>query len=138
MQRPSNPLYVGSNPTGCTNLKYCKRCDTTKPISEFSTVKTGERTGKVNSYCKSCMSAQSKERQRALKTKAVEYKGGRCEECGIVDRNCIYDFHHRDPSQKDFSMGNVKSLKWSVAIQNELDKCLLLCSNCHRKRHSDF
>lgn len=117
-------------------MKNCPRCSTLKPLSEFSVVKTGARKGKVNSYCKLCMTNQSLERQRAFKALCVEYKGGRCLDCGIVDGQWIYDFHHRDPSTKDFSIGRVKSLKWSESIEEELDKCDLLCANCHRRRHA--
>ena len=69
-----------------------------------------------------------------VKNKLVEYKGGKCEKCGY--NKCIdaLEFHHKDPNQKDFSIGG-KS--WSFEkLKNEVDKCILVCANCHREIHS--
>ena len=69
-----------------------------------------------------------------VKNKLVEYKGGKCEKCGY--NRCIdaLEFHHKDPNQKDFSIGG-KS--WSFEkLKNEVDKCILVCANCHREIHS--
>lgn len=74
-------------------------------------------------------------RQRA-KIKLVEYKGGECERCGY--KKCIdaLDFHHRDPNEKDFTIGG-KS--WSFdRLKNEADKCILVCANCHREIHYEI
>ena len=67
----------------------------------------------------------------------VDYKGGKCEHCGFqCDVMSVYDFHHKDPSVKDFgissSSGNGKSLE---KAKQEVDKCLLLCRNCHAIEH---
>jgi len=43
-------------------------------------------------------------------------------------------FHHIDPSQKEFEIGN-KDIRWSL-IKIEIDKCILICQNCHREIHS--
>ena len=71
-------------------------------------------------------------RQRT-KIRAVAYKGGKCCKCGY-DR-CVraLDFHHVDPSLKDFQVSGV-SRSWDK-IRVELDKCILVCSNCHRELH---
>lgn len=77
-----------------------------------------------------------RQRARALKAECVVYKGGACKRCGIAADPCIYDFHHRDPSQKDFPIsflsGRIKDL---AEVKAELDKCDLLCANCHRIEH---
>jgi hypothetical protein len=81
-------------------------------------------------FCSACL---SKKRRRAIKLKAVEYKGGKCQNCGY--NKCIgaMDFHHLDPQEKDFTIsGNAG--KWET-IKNELDKCVLLCKNCHAEQH---
>lgn len=71
--------------------------------------------------------------RREIKEKAVEYKGGKCERCGY--NKCIgaLQFHHRDPKHKEFSMSKV-SKKFENII-SELDKCELLCANCHAQEH---
>ena len=72
-------------------------------------------------------------KHRDLKKRAVEYKGGRCEVCGYAKSVAALDFHHVDPSQKDFAISS-KVGKWD-RIKQELDKCRLLCANCHREEH---
>jgi transposase-like protein len=67
------------------------------------------------------------------KVELVEYKGGKCEKCGY--NKCIeaLEFHHKDPTQKDF---NISSHSYSSKrMKDEADKCLLLCANCHREEH---
>lgn len=46
------------------------------------------------------------------------------------------DFHHRDPSEKEFDWNKLRKRSWE-SIAFELDKCDLLCSNCHRESHYD-
>ena len=75
-------------------------------------------------------------RRKKVRCMAVAYKGGRCEQCGY--NRCVdaLEFHHRDPAQKDFSIsakGYTRS--WSK-VKVELDKCSVLCANCHRELHA--
>lgn len=75
------------------------------------------------------------ESRRKIKARAVEYKGGKCEACGYSKCIAALEFHHQDPTQKDLQVsgaGNYR--KWEV-IRPEVDKCLLLCANCHREEH---
>lgn len=57
-------------------------------------------------------------------------KGGECQICG--DKKCpiALIFHHIDKDKKDFVVGGCHCLSWEV-VKNELDKCILLCENCH-------
>lgn len=77
--------------------------------------------------------------QRRKKQKAVDYLGGKCQRCGYDRCLDALEFHHKDPSEKEFSPAYViMRRKWDIA-KKELDKCELLCSNCHREEHSkDF
>ena len=78
------------------------------------------------------------EKCRKMKERAVEYKGGKCLACFIeFDGNnaCIFDFHHRNPKEKELSIGALLSRKWEK-IKPELDKTDMLCSNCHRLKHN--
>lgn len=85
--------------------------------------------------CCKCQTEAVKRRRTKLKALAVEYKGGSCERCGY--NRCIQalDFHHRDPTQKDFGIAEAGETRSFEKIKIELDKCLLLCSNCHREEH---
>ena len=75
-------------------------------------------------------------RQR-LKEKLVKYKGGKCEICGY--NKCInaLEFHHLDPTKKDFGIANGNAIAFEKA-KKEVDKCILVCSNCHREIHYDL
>jgi len=74
------------------------------------------------------------ESRRALKLKAIEYKGGACSKCGYSKSIRSLVFHHIDPRQKDFTISNPNIRSWEK-IKLELDKCELLCSNCHGEVH---
>lgn len=65
---------------------------------------------------------------------AIEYKGGKCNICGYSKYVGALDLHHIK-GKKDFTMGNDGYTHSWVAIEKELDKCILLCSNCHRELH---
>ena len=70
----------------------------------------------------------------------IEYKGGKCEHCPLELKDshpAVFDFHHLDSDEKDLNFNGVKGWKWERIIV-ELDKCSLLCSNCHRIEHYEM
>lgn len=77
---------------------------------------------------------RQKEKGRANKLKAIEYKGNQCFDCKQSFHQCCYDFHHLDPAQKDISIARIIGRNFEK-IKPELDKCVLLCAHCHRLRH---
>lgn len=93
--------------------------------------------GKFQAKCKSCFNAYCIKRWRQRKVEAVAYKGGCCAHCGYNKSMNALEFHHIDPNEKetDWSRLRLKSLD---KIHKELDKCVLLCSNCHREEHDEF
>ena len=68
------------------------------------------------------------------KIRAIEYKGGVCMHCGLEVHPSAFDFHHLDPTQKDQDPGLMMSCS-DEKLFLELDKCILLCANCHRIEH---
>ena len=72
-----------------------------------------------------------------MKKRCVEYLGGKCSKCGYDEHLAALEFHHLDPKDKDITLGKVMNRKWD-SLKKELDKCVLLCSNCHRIEHSDY
>lgn len=59
-----------------------------------------------------------------------------CELCG-ENETCCLDFHHKDPTKKDLSLGAARTKNWSFKRRlQEINKCAVLCSNCHRKVHA--
>jgi hypothetical protein len=72
-----------------------------------------------------------------VKNELVEYKGGKCEICEYDKCNKALEFHHLNPKEKDFSISN-HSLKDINKLKKEVDKCILVCSNCHREIHDNL
>ena len=88
-------------------------------------------------HCVRCYSARIKrERRSELKQKAINYKGGRCAKCGYKTDNSALEFHHVDASSKEFNISKYALGKPWEEIKTELNKCILLCANCHREVHS--
>jgi hypothetical protein len=107
---PFTPLKYGAS------RKYCFECSpTSEDISKDCHHKTQLR--------------------RAMKKQAVILKGEKCSICGY--NKCIdaLQFHHTDGNQKEFRLsdGNIRS--WDAYLQ-ELEKCILVCANCHAEIHS--
>ncbi len=74
-------------------------------------------------------------RRRKIRQMAIEYKGGRCEVCGYDRCSDALEFHHVDSSKKDFSISSKGYTRSWTKVKEELDKCVLLCANCHRETH---
>ena len=75
-----------------------------------------------------------KNRRNKLKEMLVDYKGGKCEICGYDKCLGALDFHHLNPSEKDFTIGQYNKLSFNE-LKKEVDKCILVCANCHREIH---
>ena len=103
--------------TTVTKYKECKREELT------------EEERKIKNY------QHVKYFRNRTKERAVEYKGGKCLICGY--NRCInaFDFHHLDPKEKDFAISGNCNRAWEK-VKSELDKCVMLCSNCHREVHA--
>lgn len=64
----------------------------------------------------------------------IDYKGGACQFCGYNKCQEALDFHHLDSKKKDFNIsGGTKSFE---RLKPEIDKCVLVCANCHREIHA--
>lgn len=120
--------------------KTCKSCGIEKPASEFYVGTQRGTKGQVwkylDSYCKVCRNKYQTSRQKSTKLKIVEYLGGKCADCELVDIPDVYDCHHLDAGGKDFSPGKRSGSSFE-SMKYELDKCVLLCANCHRRRHAN-
>lgn len=79
---------------------------------------------KLNKYCAD------------IKQQSVDYLGGKCVKCGYNKCNKALDFHHIDQNLKDFQIsGGTKSFN---LLKTELDKCILVCKNCHSEIHDNI
>lgn len=114
-ERSKNKIHSGA--------KYiCTQCN-----KEFGYIK--KRSSKL--ICSNCYQRNYVTR---LKEKAIDYKGGKCNICGYNYCNRALEFHHRNPKEKEFNISVKKSASWDK-IRIEIDKCDLVCANCHREIH---
>lgn len=108
-------------------LKTCKKHGETKHFKRPD----------VNSYrCRKCASEAVSRRRQKLKKMAIEYKGGGCKVCGYNRTVWALNFHHLDPDEKDFGISQSGHTKSWEKIKVELNKCILLCHNCHAEVHA--
>jgi hypothetical protein len=81
--------------------------------------------------------ARVKKYRYDIKEKSIQYKGGSCEKCGYNKCNSALEFHHLEPNEKDFGIGSYTVLAWDK-VKEELDKCIMVCANCHREIHDEL
>ncbi len=104
---------------------YCGETDSSKFYGHKKTV------------CGKCHNEYTKNKGHENRKFALELLGGKCKACGFDKYPCSLDIHHLDPEQKDINFGSMRG--WSKErIEKELDKCILLCKNCHSAYHSDY
>ena len=129
-------------------MKTCPTCKVERPEDQFH--KNKKRKDGLASWCKPCSkewrdknkhilkkhSISQKKKTQSQKATLIEYKGGACMDCGYTSKYVtVFDFHHRDPTQKKFEVGAKLRDGMSQTLLDEADKCDLLCANCHRIRH---
>jgi len=76
-----------------------------------------------------------KKRRKKLRTMARDYKGGKCQICGYKKCSRALSFYHTDPKKKGFGLTSRGLTRSWKKIQEEIDKCILLCANCHMEVH---
>ena len=101
----------------------CKVCGEEEPKNFWPKMKT---------TCRKCHGKDIAKRLADAREFAIEYKGGKCEHCGYNKCRSALEFHHKDPTQKDPQ--GLRAIKKERLIA-EVDKCILLCANCHREEH---
>jgi len=74
-------------------------------------------------------------KHRGTKHQAVMYKGGKCQRCRATVHDAAFDFHHVGGEKDDNISTLLRRASWDVLVV-ELDKCELLCANCHRTHHA--
>jgi DNA-directed RNA polymerase subunit RPC12/RpoP len=111
-------------------VRVCKKHGETKFVS----------TSKVRMHyrCMRCSTEAVQRRREKLKLLAVEYKGGKCQRCGYCKCLKALEFHHIDPEQKEFGIGHKGETRSWEKTKVELDKCILVCANCHREIHAEL
>lgn len=118
------------------NYRKCSTCHQVKSLDDFYIRRTKSHKELRKHECKSCHNIRAKNRLQNLKQKAVDYKGGKCCLCGYSKSIAALDFHHLSPQHKDFKISG-RSVSFDTIIP-ELNKCILVCANCHREIHYEL
>lgn len=71
------------------------------------------------------------QKRRDIKAQAIAYKGGKCEVCGYNKSVRALSFHHKNREDKEFGVARRGYTRSWTRVKAELDKCVLLCANCH-------
>ena len=100
------------------------------------TVHTLDNSGRWR--CRKCRVEVVQKRRALIKEKAIQYKGGKCSICGYNKYVGALEFHHLNPNEKDFGIGQKGCTRSWEKVREELDKCILVCANCHREIHADI
>jgi hypothetical protein len=80
--------------------------------------------------CKRCVADAVTRRHQKLRTLLVAEGGGCCAVCGYDACIVNLHFHHVDATAKSFSMSMARG-KSEAAYRAEMEKCVLVCANCH-------
>jgi hypothetical protein len=75
-------------------------------------------------------------RRKKLKLLALEYKGNKCTFCGYDRCSSALEFHHLEKSNKHFGISQKGFSRSWTKVKAELNKCILVCSNCHKEIHA--
>jgi hypothetical protein len=128
--------------------RKCSRCETVKSIDDFNF--KNRKTGTYQSICKECCKLERRETYGKYKSKISaknkrnakkkndwyrEYKSKiKCERCGENHPACL-EFHHLEPDKKDLEVSQLINTYSIERTISEIEKCIVLCSNCHKKLH---
>ena len=152
-----NFLFIDGKRKNLQRRKYCLTCS---PWGEHNTIKKIHREHthcitcnnklkdtQLRYCCKECKKQSNaknnrnyyhiqKKRGIERKRKLVLLKGGKCDCCGYDKNLCALEFHHRNPKDKVSELDSrvLSNRTWDFILE-EAEKCLLLCSNCHREHH---
>lgn len=129
-------------------LRKCSSCKIEKDINEFHF--KYKKTEKRHYDCKICQ--KEKAHDHYLKNKTIYKKHSilskqntkkwwndfkstlKCEQCGENHPGCL-DFHHIEPNEKKFGVSVLIGRNNKNEALKEIKKCIVICSNCHRKLH---
>lgn len=134
-------------------MKKCTKCKQLKELKEFNKDNHNKKTG-LAAYCRECVKKCGKEYYKSHilshKNKAKDYKKKskqwfidykstlKCSQCNENHPSCL-EFHHLNPKLKENGIAKMVSNNVDKKlILKEIEKCIILCSNCHKKLHYNF
>jgi hypothetical protein len=135
-----------TNLTSALSQKVCSKCKVSKTVADFNF--RYRATGERLPYCRECGKELTKSHYRRNKRQYIarslrsnakrrEYmrqvKSCPCADCGVQYPYYVMDFDHREGEEKSFEMNRVSRVTLG-ALKKEIDKCDVVCANCHRER----
>lgn len=120
------------------NHEECKERNRKAALKYYSRNKEAAsvRAKKWREENKEHIRTSQREGKRQRKEEAIAYLGGCCFLCKNTFHPSVYEFHHIDPATKDYNPSKMLQFTKEKLLA-ELDKCLLLCANCHRLTHHE-
>lgn len=139
-------MDIPASSSNTLSQKVCSKCKVGKPLEEFNF--RNRSTGVRHRYCRECGKVFTRNHYRLNKRQYIDrslrstakrreflrqVKSRPCVDCGIQYPYYVMDFDHRDGEKKSFEMNRVNYVTMR-AIKQEIEKCDVVCSNCHRER----
>jgi hypothetical protein len=126
-------------------MKKCNKCNIEKSFNEFSkNINSKDGHQHICKTCKKILDKSSfdKNKIKWIKHYKIKYQElsnyannikslNKCLKCG-ESRYWVLDFHHLDSTKKEMNVNQAGSLR---LLKKEIEKCIILCSNCHRDFH---
>lgn len=110
----------------------CESCGREYTYYRSSTQGTKiQNKGHTSIQCNTCCQAKRRKKRRQ---QILDHAGGKCQLCGYDICSKALSFHHKDPRAKEFPIAGSGLRSWEK-VREEIDKCILVCMNCHAEIH---
>ena len=114
-------------------IKICNTCNKKLPIDNFYLRKNRKI---YRTDCNKCHVEKIRLIQKQKLKYIQEYKVECCT-CGYSKCKEALDLHHKDPNKKEYQPNKLINYSYKK-IKKELEKCIVLCANCHRELHAQI
>lgn len=117
-------------------MRKCKKCKSEFPAEQFPVAATTPKKIFYRHVCNGCYGKQKSEQRNKIRDWYNSYKKKlKCSRCGFDDYRAL-QFHHKNPSEKSYTIGTVLSRGKAIeTLKKEIEKCEILCANCHSIEH---
>lgn len=114
--------------------KVCTKCGKELPVDQFNWRNKAKGTRRAD--CKFCHNNYMKIKYQEKREIVQELKAQcSCAKCGD-QRGYLLEYHHSDPTQKENGIARMVSNNYQLdKVYDEIEKCVVLCANCHREFH---
>lgn len=114
--------------------KFCSLCQNYLIFDEENFIPNISKKSRGSHKCRKCEYKNNRDRHNKRKSELVDLHGSSCRLCGYEKYIGALEFHHINPAEKDKNFRDMIRLLPELAAK-ELEKCILVCTNCHREIH---